>query len=297
MSSVPPPIGTCEVPRGPGARGPAPPPQSRSAPMRSLYRSVHARESSACAVRHSSPSTSPATSANDRPTSIHCDASASPSSSARRQVGPHDRHEPGIPGRGRHDRLQVDEPVRDVDRDDAAGIDRRHRGLQRLDRQQVHRHRIRREGVEHEQVERAGRDPLERQPAVPDDDLDRRRRVGQEREARRVPGDGDDRGIDLGDPQRIARPAVGGHGARPEPDGPHPQSRQVGLERLDDLAERPGPVVVGQRLARERPVERLAPVDRRARRQDVQPRLLLDDPVEAVERAVGADRVGVAARA
>ena len=65
----------------------------------------------------------------------------------------------------------------------------------------------------------------------------------------------------------------------------------LGLQRLDDLAERPGAVVVAQRLAGHRPRERLATVDRRPGRQDMQPGLRLVDAVDAVEAPIEADQV------
>ena len=143
----------------------------------------------------------------------------------RRQVAADDRDEPEVARRRGDDGLEIDEAVRDVDRDDAAGRQGAHRGRERLDGQQVDRHGVRRERVEHEQVERSGRHGLEVEPAVADDDIDRRRRVREEREARRVAGDLDHGRVDLRDPIRISRSAVRGDRASPEPDRAEPHRR------------------------------------------------------------------------
>ena len=53
----------------------------------------------------------------------------------------------------------------------------------------------------------------------------------------------------------------------------------------------PGPVVVAQRLAGQRPLERLATVDGRPGGEDVQPGPRLVDAVDAVEAAIEADHI------
>ena len=83
-------------------------------------------------------------------------------------------------------RPEIEVPVRDVERHQAVGAQLAEVQLDRLAREQVHRHRVGAERVEHEEVERAVGRLGELQPPVAEDDADVRLRVAQEREVSRV---------------------------------------------------------------------------------------------------------------
>ena len=82
----------------------------------------------------------------------------------------------------RDDRNQVQEPVRDVKGDDAAGLHVLSVDPERFGRNEVHGYRVARERVDHEDVELLRRFPLERQSRVAQRELDGRIAVLKVRE-------------------------------------------------------------------------------------------------------------------
>src|SRR3954467_11443370 len=85
-------------------------------------------------------------------------------------------------GDARDDRDEVEEAVRDMERDDAVALHVLEIDAERLAGDEVHRDGVARESVDREHVEVLRRLSLEREPRIAQRNLDLRRAVGEEAE-------------------------------------------------------------------------------------------------------------------
>ena len=143
------------------------------------------------------------------------------------------------------DRNQVQEPVRDVERDDAAGLHVPPIDAERFRRDEVHGYRVARERVDHQHVEILLRLALERQARVAQLDLDGRLAVAKVGEV--ALRDVEDGRIDFVEAIDIALGSVDGQRAGAEADHADLERRRRGMQRFEQASDARRARVVGRR--------------------------------------------------
>ncbi len=184
-------------------------------------------------------------------------------------IGAHPPHQARIVRQSAENRLQFEEAVGDVDRQQAVIGQSVQIDLHRLAGDQMDRHRIGAEHVEHQQVEFSRWPMHQREPCIAQDDFHLREGIGQVGEVLRVSGNALDGRIDLVERDSLAGLAVGGDCPRPQPERTDVVQRSPGLQRLEDLPQRSLAMVVGPRVVPLVPAEALAAVARRTVHESV----------------------------